>query len=416
MRFRKRDGISLCIAVLLLLSVAIAPGASQGKTKITFWTWEALGPVAKAFEAAHPDVTVEIVKMGPWDLHDKFLAGLAAGAGLPDVVELVGRRFSSYTSTGKLLDMTANFSKYSEKYVPSTWGVATYKGKIYGLPFDYMPAVVYYRTDLLAEAGVNPSSIVTWDDFIAAGKRVAKGNRSMLPVFVPSTQWGVNNFVMYLQSRGINIYTPEGTVIPNNVKAAETLQWYYDLKAKHGIAMPIKFFEPEFWAAFNADQLAAWPMNPGEASELISEVKSKAGKWGIMPWPLWSKAGPKTTGEWGGGVFTSPAVTSHPSEAMAFIEFISTDPQGALAGWESASDWPAYIPSQRLIKAKGPWFTQYFKNSLVAAIEARTPPTFYRYNWAKTEMIIGSAIDAVFSGKARVAGAWKQVETELSKP
>jgi ABC-type glycerol-3-phosphate transport system substrate-binding protein len=238
----------------------------------------------------------------------------------------------------------------------------------------------------------------------------------MLPVFVPSTQWGVNNLVMYLQSRNINIYNADGTVIPNNAKAAETLQWYYDLKAKHGIAMPIKFFEPEFWAAFNADQIATWPMNPAEASDLISEVKSKAGKWGIMAWPLWSANGPKTTGVWGGAVFTAPASTSHPAEATTFIEFISTNPEGALANWESASDWPAYMPNQQLIRSREPWFKEYFQDSLIKAIEARTPPTFYRYNWAKTEMIVGAAIDSVYSGKTSAADAWKQVERELSRP
>lgn len=45
---------------------------------------------------------------------------------------------------------------------------ATYDGRIYGIPVDGDFQVVYYRTDLLASAGLHPPR--TWDDYLAVAK------------------------------------------------------------------------------------------------------------------------------------------------------------------------------------------------------------------------------------------------------
>jgi len=46
---------------------------------------------------------------------------------------------------------------------------ATYKGRIYSIPLDGDFHMVYYRTDLLKQAGLTPP--VTWDDYLAIAKR-----------------------------------------------------------------------------------------------------------------------------------------------------------------------------------------------------------------------------------------------------
>ncbi|MFW9263041.1 ABC transporter substrate-binding protein [Nostoc sp. CALU 546] len=46
---------------------------------------------------------------------------------------------------------------------------ATYKGRIYSIPLDGDFHMVYYRTDLLKEAGLTPPA--TWDEYLAIAKR-----------------------------------------------------------------------------------------------------------------------------------------------------------------------------------------------------------------------------------------------------
>ena len=40
------------------------------------------------------------------------------------------------------------------------------------MPWDSGPTMVFYRRDIYEQAGVDPNSIQTWDDFIAAGKKI----------------------------------------------------------------------------------------------------------------------------------------------------------------------------------------------------------------------------------------------------
>ena len=41
---------------------------------------------------------------------------------------------------------------------------------------DSGPVAVFYRRDFYEKAGVDPATIKTWDDFIAAGKKVMEAN------------------------------------------------------------------------------------------------------------------------------------------------------------------------------------------------------------------------------------------------
>ena len=47
----------------------------------------------------------------------------------------------------------------------------TYQGKTYGLPTDVAPIVFWYNKELVKKAGVDPTKIKDWDDFIEAVKK-----------------------------------------------------------------------------------------------------------------------------------------------------------------------------------------------------------------------------------------------------
>ena len=49
---------------------------------------------------------------------------------------------------------------------------ATYKGKVYTIPLDGDFQMVYYRTDLLKQASMQPPK--TWDDYLAIAKRLQR--------------------------------------------------------------------------------------------------------------------------------------------------------------------------------------------------------------------------------------------------
>jgi raffinose/stachyose/melibiose transport system substrate-binding protein len=60
---------------------------------------------------------------------------------------------------------------FKDTFYPATLQNFTVGGKIYGLPNDAAPIVLWYNRDLCQKAGVDPTKIQYWDDFVDAAKK-----------------------------------------------------------------------------------------------------------------------------------------------------------------------------------------------------------------------------------------------------
>jgi ABC-type glycerol-3-phosphate transport system substrate-binding protein len=339
--------------------------------------------------------------MGPWDLHDKFLTTLAAGVGAPDVVQLVSRRFDMFLDTGELVDITDKVAHLSSNYEEGVWEPTVRDGRVYGLPSDIGPGVIWYRQDVFDEHGI-PTPVETWDDFIEAGKKITSGDRYAMPIFIPSGQWGVASFVQYLASRGGNLYNSDGSLITDNELLADTLQWYHDLVFEHEIAYPVEFYSPTFWALLDAGRIVTLPANTSEGRNIERYAASQEGKWNVMPWPKWSEDAPAQTGLWGGNVFTIPKQSQKQEAALTFIKWLCASERGQVAYFTSVGGMPAYIPA--LEEPELQQEEAFFNNSVVA--DNLLPiPTFYWYDEAETSVILGNEIDALFENQITVEEA-----------
>lgn len=411
-------------AVVLLLLIIAAIGQSlpvvaqsPAPVIIEYWAWGEHIDVANAakeeFEKLYPHITVKPVAMGAWDLHDRLLVALLAGVGAPDVSLLVQRRFQEYIETGRLLDISDHFMKYKDDFPKAVWEVVEHDGRIWGMPIDQTPAVLFYRKDIFAEHGIEVP-IETWPEFIEIGKKLSdpRAGRYMTWQFVPAGGWGVSYYVMFLQSRGGNVFDDDGRVIRNNTLAKETLRWYYDLSAEHDIAFQAPTGSPAFYAALKDGRLLSYP-NPAWGLWGIKEVAPElAGKWGVMPWPKWDANSPAYTGSWGGSVLTIPAQTKHPEEAKLWVEFLTARLEGQEIVWKVGNGVPAYLPA-----LDAPFMLEpdpYLGGEVVyEAIRAREMPVFNFRNWAEAEIIIGNWIDRMFEGRVTPEDAWDSIEAEL---
>lgn len=402
-------GLATACLILLLLTALLAP-AAYAKTKITYWTWWNFDAGVELFEQSHPDIEVEVVQMGPWDLHDKLLVSLASGVGAPDVAQLVIRRFDAYSRTNTLVDLTPYVADLKDDYAPAQWNLTQYDGKTWGLPTDVGPSVLFYRSDIMAEHGID-GQFATWDDYIEAGKKVSDGYQYMLPVFSPSGQWGVANFFMYLQSRGGNVYTEDGQVIRDNPLLKDTLQWYYDLVDKHEIGYPVPFFTPQFWAGFESGRLVTYPTHiPEGVGNLPNFAPDLAGKWDVAPWPRWSDDAPAQSGTWGGNVLAVPAQSKNQEAAIKFVRWLAGSVEGQLAIYNLLGGWPVYEPALEHPDLNKP--NPYFNN--VVMKERLLPyPDFWYFDEARTTQIIGKELDDLFAGEIDVDRAYQNIIDNL---
>ncbi len=182
-------------AVLLVLAGCVAPAAAPAapaeegaaaeapageQTTITWAFWGDPPEVvvheqaAAAFEAAHPEINIEIWHQ-PWgDYFTAIQALWASGDSetIPDIAFLWPTpRYAAEGVLENLDPFVAESGMNLDDFWPGLLESASYDGSVYGFPRDIEVNVLYYNKDIFDEAGVAyPTDDWTWDDLTAAAE------------------------------------------------------------------------------------------------------------------------------------------------------------------------------------------------------------------------------------------------------
>jgi ABC-type glycerol-3-phosphate transport system substrate-binding protein len=373
--------------------------------------------VALEYQAKNPNVEIEVVKLGPWDLHDKLLVSLASSEGLPEVANLVIRRFPNYSSTGKLFDITAQTRDVISNYDPGVVDAVSYQGKVYALPNDVSPMIFYYRKDIFDKLGLKASDIKTFADYRELGRKLKTSGYLLMPMFYPAGSWGTNALNLFLHSNNGNLYTADGKVKTDNPELLEVLKYFYEAFFVDKTMDGNKYFTNEFWASFKADKYATWIVNVPEGANIKKNMPELSGKWSVSRLPQWKNAGDSYIGVWGGSVVTIPAQARNKEAAVNWIKWIDATVDGEVAQAKAWNAMPSFKPA-----LQAPYFAQpdpYFGVKFLDFVGTMKIPPYYYYDWAQTESIVGNQMDKMFSGaqdyKATYDGIIKDLKKELNR-
>lgn len=129
--------------------------------------WE---EVARSYESAHPGVKIEM----------QFLENEAYKAKLPTILQSKDRPNIIYSWAGGVLkaqieagvlqDITDQVKGYADSLPSAALAAFTSNGRVYGLPTALSQVGFLCNSELMAKAKVDPASIKTWDDLLAAVK------------------------------------------------------------------------------------------------------------------------------------------------------------------------------------------------------------------------------------------------------
>src|SRR6185437_3031106 len=165
--------ISLALSALLIASPVVAADNS-----ITVWADATRQPAVEAFEAAHPEIKVNlVVDDGSSGASGTFQTKIAladqAGSGWPDVVFSTQNNDASWVSQetngvqafAQVLSDGFLDKGFLEGYTPGAEDPVTVDGKVYGLRNDLAPVLFWYNKDLLTKFGYDVPK--TWEDYQA---------------------------------------------------------------------------------------------------------------------------------------------------------------------------------------------------------------------------------------------------------
>lgn len=138
---------------------------------VRFWAMGREGEVAAellaGFRAQHPEITVRIEQL-PWSAaHEKLLTAFAGDA-TPDVAQLGNSWLPEFVALGALAPLdkwvAASPDVPPADHFPGIWATNQVNGALYGVPWYVDTRLLFYRRDLLAQAGFHlpPSTWAEW--------------------------------------------------------------------------------------------------------------------------------------------------------------------------------------------------------------------------------------------------------------
>ena len=327
--------MAACVSALALgLS-----SAAYAKTKLTMYYPVAVGgPLTKIvdgmvadFMKQNPDIEVNAIYAGNYnDARIKALAALKSGQPAQlsvmfsiDMYELIEQ------------DAIVAFDDVVKSDEEKAWLKSFYStlmengvtgGKTWGIPFQRFTIVMYYNKDAFRAAGLDPEKAPgTWEELVAAGKKLTKADGSQWGMMIPSTGYPYWMFGALAMQNDQVLMNGAGNQTNFDAPATiEALTFWKDLGSKHKI-MPEGTIE---WGTLRKNFLEAKTAIMWHSTGNLTTVKKKAGfDFGVAMLPANKRRGTPT----GGGNFyifkkTTP---EERSASMKLIKFMTSPAQSA---------------------------------------------------------------------------------------
>jgi multiple sugar transport system substrate-binding protein len=199
-----RRTVAAGLASLLVASLAAcgggsggeSPGSEEGPVNLKFQSLAFL-PESQAatkkivddFNAANPDIKVELVQ-GSWDsVHDQLVTQFA-GETAPDIIHNESADMTGFAQGGYLADLGGTMDAgIKESISPGILDAVTVDGKLIAAPTVLQSYLVFANKKLLDDAGVTvpTGDTMTWDQFAALAKQVEEKTGK------PGVGWGLKS-------------------------------------------------------------------------------------------------------------------------------------------------------------------------------------------------------------------------------
>lgn len=275
----------------------------------TGWAWniaaKSLVIAAKRYNKEKDgDVTIKELGGDTWE--QRFQTAITSGSGAPDFSAVQNYDVTAFGSKNGLLDLTDRIDEAGIRgdIVDGKWQTVKVDGKDYALPWDIGPTGVYYKRDQYEDAGIDPTSIETWDEFVEAGKNLPDGVSMMnLPTQEMPQLWRM----LYRQLGG-QAFTKNGAVNIHSEKSVRVAQLLMDMQ-EAGITKRVEMWSGGWFTSFSEGSLASLPSAAWMDGTLRSELPDTAGNWGVYELPAFEKGGTRASNR-GGSNMSIPAQIS----------------------------------------------------------------------------------------------------------
>jgi len=314
------------VAVLAATGVTVAGCSASGDesatpASLTVWVMgdssDHFDELVAPFEE-ESGIDVETVAV-PWDaIDEKFTTAVASGNG-PDLMQIGISKLRTFADSGALMTLdeetVADYPNLAApNFIDGVAGDATaIGGEIVSVPWVSDTRVLFYRSDILAEAGIEAPP-ATWDKLRADAKVLAGRGDGQYGYYIP--QWDSALPVVMTWDQGGDIVDGDGMIDFDTPEFEQAAELYAGLYADGSVPTNGDFDQTQGFVSGIAPMLVSGPYLAAAISDAAPELD---GKWSVATLP---KAADNTSLLAGSnlGVW---AATENEEGALELLDFLS---------------------------------------------------------------------------------------------
>jgi multiple sugar transport system substrate-binding protein len=368
--------------------------------------------VLQRWNTDHPNERATILPLPPAadDQRAQLVNDLQVHSSRYDVMALDVVWTAEFADAGWITQLNPGDFPLSQLLGPAV-NSGKYAGRLYAVPYNSNAGLLYYRTDLLAEAGVKPPR--TWAE-LRADARAVLARHPRLGGYAGQFQAyeGLTvNFAEAVQTAGGGIVSDNATkVVVNSPEALTGLDFLVNGFREGWIpAAALGYQEEQSREAFEAGDLVFlrnWPYvyssftTPGPDNHIL-------GKFGVVALPGEDAEHPGVS-SLGGANLAISSYSRHQKSALDLIRFLTSESiqrdgvaQGAFPPvWSSLYDDPT-------LDRQYPYFPT-LKMALQNAVPRPASP-----NYNQMSLIVSTAVHAALTGQTTPQAALASMATDL---
>lgn len=330
--------VATASAVALTLT-ACGGGSSSEDGEVTLQMVESLTNPARTelirglldeFEAANEGITVDLVSPPSEQADQKIQQMLQSGSGV-DVLEVRDLTVGPFSNNGWLYDMASETTSWAglDALTDQAKSVAlNADGKSWFIPYGFYGLSLFYRTDLVAEAGFDgpPAS---WDDLIEQAAAIQDPSQNR---YGYAFRGGANSAGQLMSI--LEAWNADNLDVTNAYKVANGDSIFSTPESQEALDRYIELFKtgsPESSVAWGFTEMVEGFTNGSTAfllqdPEVIAVVKDSSlteEQWSVAPNPVGptgKAAWPLATAGWG-----VTEASEHKEEAVKLVQFLAGD-------------------------------------------------------------------------------------------
>lgn len=405
-------GSSATTSAATTSGAAPAPDSSIGG-EITLWAWgaglegEKIQERIEYFNSVYPDVTVnwEPLQRNGYEEYSNLLARFAAG-NPPDVMRVLNFQPTQLVAEGGALAamddwINSDPSLDMDDFLEPTLKAAMVDGKMYGMPDNSEPYVIYYNKDAFKAAGLpDPKDLFAegaWDKDsfdTALDALMSDGGMRFGLVF---ESWTYDNECFM---GGGSILGPDLQPTINTGASPQMLQYFADLVKEGKAPSPVVGGGAQL-EAFKSGQAGMYLMGPWWYGALEGQTKFEFSVTGL---PSFNGV---RAGKIEAGSLSIASGSKNPEAAWAFVKTV-TDTKGQ-------NIWSAVAtPTRRTSLQESGFYDTPWKQDVMAMVEAGTWTPFTTAG-AGVDSAAGAALDPMWAGQQSAQEATDQAAKKIAE-